>query len=176
MWQSAGQAAAGFGGFGKPAGETTDLASPLAAVLGSDRGKEEKGAIVLFSDGQHNEGDSPLEASKVLGARQLPIFTIGYGATTRPHDLAVTRIQAPQTVFSEDTVHGSGDAEGRHAAGSAVYPFRDRWRPHRLGAKAGDHGQQSAHGAVRFPDQPGSAGAGEKGSARACRWPASRWS
>lgn len=104
VWQSASGAA--FGGLSKPLGETTDLATPLEAVLGGDRPGEEHAAAVLFTDGQHNEGGSPVEAAKVLGGRQFPIYPVGLGATSLPHDLAVLTVQAPDSVFAEDHVRG----------------------------------------------------------------------
>ena len=89
----------------KPTGDTTDLATGIkTSATGNE--KEQRGAIVLFSDGQHNEGESPLEVAKVLGGRQMPMFTIGLGSQLRPRDLALVKVETPESVFFQDRVHG----------------------------------------------------------------------
>ena len=62
--------------------------------------------VVLFSDGQHNEGESPVEVAKILGGRGLPLYTVGFGTQTRPRDLAVVKVDAPDSVFFEDRIQG----------------------------------------------------------------------
>lgn len=89
----------------KPVGEISNLATGLKnAASGQD--KSQGGALVLFSDGQHNEGESPVEVAKILAGRGVPIFTIGLGAENRPRDLAVVKVDAPDAVFFEDRVRG----------------------------------------------------------------------
>ena len=90
----------------KPVGEITNLATGLKNSASSPQEKSQPGAIVLFSDGQHNEGESPVEVAKILAGRAVPIFTIGLGAETKPRDLAVVKIDAPDAVFFEDRVRG----------------------------------------------------------------------
>lgn len=89
----------------KPAGDTTDLATGIKTIAGGNE-KEQRGAIVLFSDGQHNEGDSPLEVAKVLGGRQMPVFTVGFGSQVRPRDLAIIKTETPDAVFYQDRIRG----------------------------------------------------------------------
>ncbi|MCG3148997.1 MAG: hypothetical protein PCFJNLEI_02449 [Verrucomicrobiae bacterium] len=88
----------------KPETDRTDLSTAIAARLGQRR--DERTAIVLVSDGQHNQGGSPLEMAKVASARNVPIFSVGVGTVDRPPDLAVLRVTAPQSVFFEDRVRG----------------------------------------------------------------------
>ena len=88
----------------KPEGDTTDLSDAIAARIGQKR--DERCAVVLVSDGQHNFGGSPLETAKVAGGRSIPIFTVGIGALERPNDLAVLDVVAPQSVFFEDRLKG----------------------------------------------------------------------
>ncbi|MGB8166179.1 MAG: hypothetical protein WCF18_01725, partial [Chthoniobacteraceae bacterium] len=90
----------------KPNGEITNLATGLKNAASTPQEKTQPGAIVLFSDGQHNEGESPAEVAKILAGRGLPIFTIGLGADNRPRDLAVVKVDAPDAVFFEDRVRG----------------------------------------------------------------------
>jgi hypothetical protein len=89
----------------KPEGDITNLATALKSAAGGD-GKQERGAVVLFSDGQHNEGESPVEVAKILAGRGLPLYTVGFGSQTRPRDLAVVKIDAPDSVFFEDRIQG----------------------------------------------------------------------
>ncbi|MDB6156245.1 MAG: hypothetical protein JWL90_4698, partial [Chthoniobacteraceae bacterium] len=85
--------------------ETTNLSTGVKNSV-SDFAGGERGAVILFSDGQHNEGESPGEMAKVLGARQVPVFTVGFGSQIRPRDLAIVRTEAPDSVFYQDRVRG----------------------------------------------------------------------
>ena len=89
----------------KPEGEITNLATGIknSAAAQTSTGHE---AMVLFSDGQHNEGESPLEVAQLLAARGVPLFTVGFGSQVRPHDLAVVTVDGPDSVFFKDNVHG----------------------------------------------------------------------
>lgn len=89
-----------------PEGEITNLATALKSAASNDSKQQQRGAVVLFSDGQHNEGESPLEVAKILGARGLPIYTVGFGSDIRPRDLAVVKVEAPDSVFFEDRIQG----------------------------------------------------------------------
>ena len=89
----------------QPEGDATDLSDAIAVRIGQKR--DERCAVVLISDGQHNFGGSPLETAKVAGGRNIPIFTVGMGALERPNDLAVLAVDAPQSVFFEDRLKGA---------------------------------------------------------------------
>lgn len=89
---------------GKPDGDGSDLGAAIAARIGQQR--DERCAVVLISDGQHNRGASPLETARLAGGRSIPVYTIGVGATERPNDLAILNVTAPESVFSEDRVKG----------------------------------------------------------------------
>ncbi len=65
-----------------------------------------RSALLIFTDGQQNDGTLPLSAASLLGDRQVPIFPVGFGQTERPLDLAITRVEAPKDVFHEDRVSG----------------------------------------------------------------------
>ena len=89
----------------KPIGDFTNLTSGLMFAIG-DESKSEKGAVVLLTDGQHNAGDAPIEAAKILAGRSMPVFSIGFGSQVPPRDIAVLRVVAPDSVFYEDRVRG----------------------------------------------------------------------
>ncbi len=90
----------------KPEGDISNLATALKNAAGGE-GKQQGGAVVLFSDGQHNEGESPIEVAKILAGRGLPLYAVGFGSQTRPRDLAVVKVDAPDSVFFEDRVNGT---------------------------------------------------------------------
>lgn len=89
----------------KPLAETTDLATGIKTAAGANEGAQ-RSAVVIFSDGQHNNGESPIEFAKVFGGRQVPIFTVGMGSQVRPRDLAFVKAETPDAVFFQDRIHG----------------------------------------------------------------------
>jgi hypothetical protein len=105
LWQPASRDSTIPATLPQPEGQITNLATALKNATATD-GKAERGAVVLFSDGQHNEGESPIEVAKILAGRGLPIYTVGFGSDIRPRDLAVVKIDAPESVFFEDRVQG----------------------------------------------------------------------
>jgi hypothetical protein len=69
-------------------------------------GEDVRTAVVLFSDGQHNMGSPPLGAAKMLGSREIPIYTVGLGNSHPPADLNLVQVVAPHAVFYKDSVRG----------------------------------------------------------------------
>jgi hypothetical protein len=83
-------------------GQATDLRLPLARGLeqsGPNQGKVL--GIVLFTDGQHNWGPSPVAKAIELGQRGLPIYPVALGARRAPPDVAVAGVKAPAAVFKD---------------------------------------------------------------------------
>lgn len=105
IWQPTAKTSALPAVLPKPVGEITDLGAALRSGVGGQE-KALRGAVVLFSDGQHNAGDSPVETAKLFAGRQTPIYTIGLGTHVRPRDVAVIKVSAPSSVFFEDRLRG----------------------------------------------------------------------
>lgn len=84
---------------------STDLGGPLVEAVEQGESKQ-RVAVVLFSDGQHNQGSSPLEVAKMLGQRGVPIYAVGVGATLPPRDLAVLDVRAPDSVNADAQLRG----------------------------------------------------------------------
>ncbi len=91
----------------------TDLSSPLrdrvgiSGVGGATRLQPgERAVAVVFSDGRHNQGVNPAATAKLLGSRGIPVHTVGMGAHRRPHDIAVVRVDGPESVYIDDRVTG----------------------------------------------------------------------
>lgn len=101
----------------KPEMDGTDLGNALAQRMAQK--KDERAVIVMLSDGQHNQGNSPIEAAKTAGGRNIPVFTVGVGAIERPGDLAVLAVKGPDSVFFEDRVRGEVLVKDDMPAGQA---------------------------------------------------------
>jgi hypothetical protein len=80
------------------AGAYTDLRIPLTRGLEGGAGGKSL-AVVILTDGQHNDPASPVEKSIELGQHGVPVYAVALGAKVPPTDIAVTSIQAPATVF-----------------------------------------------------------------------------
>lgn len=76
----------------------TNLNLPLAR--GTESAHELLG-VVLLTDGQHNEGPSPLESAKKL---DRPIYVVGVGPRTAPPDVAVVEMRTPDNAFKDTEV------------------------------------------------------------------------
>ena len=58
------------------------------------------GGLVLFSDGADNSNDAdPLITAQDLGARQIPIFSVGVGQESIPQDIGIVDVSSAKTVL-----------------------------------------------------------------------------
>jgi uncharacterized membrane protein len=98
-----------------PTNRATDLSDPIHDRMSepvharSTEGvkESERTAVLIFSDGQHNDGiTSPLETARELGHRGVPVYTVGYGMRNPPQDLAVLEVRGPDSVFADARVSG----------------------------------------------------------------------
>lgn len=103
LWHTASAVSAPVELGADPTGEATDLSSGIAASVGEEG---DRTAVVLLSDGRHNDGGPPAALAKVLGQRGVPIFAVGLGAHRDPPDLSVAGVDGPASVFAEDRFHG----------------------------------------------------------------------
>ena len=105
LWHSSAGESAPPAGLEKPVAQTTNLTAGLKFAAEAAGGSE-KSAVVLFTDGQHNAGESPLDAARILAGRKTAVFSVGFGSQVPPRDIAVLRVVAPDSVFFEDRVRG----------------------------------------------------------------------
>jgi len=110
----------------------TDLATPVMQRLGLDESQvvEASGetdetagprtAVVLFSDGRHTNGPSPIEMATQLASRRIPLYCVGFGSDVEPTDLAVLELQYPDSVASKNRVRGTLVWKDRGPVGRAV--------------------------------------------------------
>jgi len=83
-------------------GQGTNVSLPLQRALQANSRQTGKLlGIVLLTDGQHNQGPSPLEIAKELTRQQIPVYPIAIGSRQPPIDLAVLDVQAPKQVFKD---------------------------------------------------------------------------
>ena len=87
------------------AGKMTVAPTGTASVPASE--SDGRTAVVLITDGRHNSGSSPLETAQVLGARGIPVYTVGFGSTQEPPDLALVELRHPEMVFQKDRLRGT---------------------------------------------------------------------
>ncbi|MCH2208753.1 MAG: hypothetical protein MK132_23200 [Lentisphaerales bacterium] len=85
-----------------PKAELTDLDKALQLETGP-----QKTAILLLSDGQHNFGAAPVQQSKILGNKNVKIYTIGFGAEHEPQDLSIQEMITPDAVFYKNNISGT---------------------------------------------------------------------
>ncbi|MBL4820993.1 MAG: VWA domain-containing protein [Gammaproteobacteria bacterium] len=57
------------------------------------------GGILLISDGADNTDSDPLAVARSLGARQIPVFTIGVGQENIPQDIGIVDVSSAKTVL-----------------------------------------------------------------------------
>ena len=76
-------------------------------------------AIVLFTDGQHNSGPSPLQTARVLGSQGIAFFPVAMGATQQAPDISVIGLEHPEMVFQKDRVRGTMIIHDQMSAGQS---------------------------------------------------------
>ncbi len=62
---------------------------------------------VVITDGQHNSGPSPLQQAQQMAAQGSIVHTLAIGADTAAADLAILRIEHPDSVFRRDQLQGA---------------------------------------------------------------------
>ena len=96
--------------------QATNLSSRVSEALGGagddsesdvENKEEEKTAIVLITDGQHNDGPSPIQTARRLGSQGKVYYNVSMGAVEPAVDLAVVKLEHPNFVLSTDEVRGS---------------------------------------------------------------------
>jgi len=126
----------------EPQGPETRLGDALKKALEQLSGSPLAG-ILLFSDGGTNSGIDPLAIAEMAAKRQVPIYTVGVGSTSRRRNLRVQEIGAPSRVYPGDktTVTALIHAEGfAHRTVNVELLVRDA---HSKGEGADRVGQQS---------------------------------
>lgn len=73
--------------------EGTDLGAALERTMANVQNVR---AVLLFSDGDWNQGVSPVAAATRMRLQKVPVFAVGVGAETFLPDLAVERVMAPE--------------------------------------------------------------------------------
>ena len=82
-------------------GMQTNLTAALQKLHLDLAGQRAAGVIVL-SDGRHNTGESPIAVARQLAAQNTPVLGVIVGSAQPPTDAAVTSLEAPGTVYTDD--------------------------------------------------------------------------
>ena len=89
----------------KATGVETDLADPVRAQLIAGEREDQHQLAILFSDGQNNAPTFPKQMATELRGR-VPIYTVTMGSTFLPKDLAIFKVEGPDSVFHKDRIKG----------------------------------------------------------------------
>lgn len=86
-----------------PRGGSTDLAAAIRAIVDGMNG-EPLAAVILFSDGQHNEGEDPKAAAAYAASRGAVFLVVGLGDPSPFKNVRVSNPTAPEVVNKKDPV------------------------------------------------------------------------
>lgn len=103
----------------EPRGQGTNLSRAIRAAMRQKTG-EPIAAIVVITDGQHNEGDDPASAAEHAAAQNIPVFTLGMGDAAEPRNIKVAQMWAPDSVFRDDPFVVEAQVEADGFEGHAV--------------------------------------------------------
>ena len=87
----------------------TDLSTaPMHHIAASTEGgaEGEKLIVVMFTDGQHNDGESPVEMARMFKERGVSIHVVGLGTAEPARDLAVLKVEGPGDIYPDARVTG----------------------------------------------------------------------
>ena len=104
-----------------PRGGQTRIGDNLKFLVDKERGGP-IAAVVLVSDGGHNEGLSYEVAADTAKEAMVPVYSIGIGSDQRPANLRVVDLEAPQRVHpgNKFTLTGFVQAEGTNRTSLTV--------------------------------------------------------
>ncbi len=83
-------------------GDTTQLGSALRSIPNKLRGLP-LSAIIPFTDGASNRGESSTTAAQWLGDKDIPVYPVGIGAPESV-DVGVLNIDLPDLIFKDDEI------------------------------------------------------------------------
>lgn len=87
----------------KGSGSSTRIGDSVLAVLREFRGQSLR-YIFLISDGQSNEGTSPLDAAEEAGSQGVPLILLGVGDPDEPRDVELRNLTVEEVVLVHDEV------------------------------------------------------------------------
>ena len=83
-------------------GDTTQLGTALRRIPNELRGLP-LSAIIPFTDGANNRGESSTTAAQWLGDKQIPVYPVGIGAPETV-DVGIINIDLPDLIFKDDEI------------------------------------------------------------------------
>lgn len=94
---------------GLDASASTDLGGYIAKTLDlvdADTSAKGRLAFAVLTDGRHNQGPALGEVAVRARAAGVPVHAIAIGSDKSPHDLAVSNVVHPPSVFPDDRITG----------------------------------------------------------------------
>ncbi|HUN81872.1 MAG TPA: vWA domain-containing protein [Phycisphaerae bacterium] len=102
QWSETGTADAGHKADVQPAtGAATDIGLAVRGAISAAEGSPIAGVVVL-SDGQFNQGESPEVIAAMLKQKAVPAYTVGIGDPGEPVNAAVVEVNTPRSAFKND--------------------------------------------------------------------------
>ncbi|NND99732.1 MAG: hypothetical protein HKN47_20630, partial [Pirellulaceae bacterium] len=98
-------------------GQQTDLSISLRATLDSMdpnqtdaadivAGDEQRAALVMFTDGRDNAGQSAADIAKQLRSQAVVVHAVGMGSQSEPPDVGIVNVINPESVASDGQLSG----------------------------------------------------------------------
>jgi len=96
--------------------KTSDYGQMLKSVY-DNHFNENLGALVVFGDGNYNQGENPLNSVRKY---HFPVYTVGTGDTTASKDAAITGLRINKTAFRGNRFPVEADVKFTGLAGSRL--------------------------------------------------------
>ena len=77
-------------------------------------------AVVVFSDGQFNDGDLPAEVARYARSKRLPIHVVGVGDPSPMTNVNVYTVDAPPYVYADDSFKVTADILTQGLGGETI--------------------------------------------------------
>ncbi len=94
-------------GFSAPANEEEAALSVQETERASPSENLQSNPILLFTDGQHNSGKSPLEVVAGWPKESAPLYIVGMGRNAPPETATLLAVDSPTQLFRTDRLQGT---------------------------------------------------------------------
>lgn len=102
QWNESGAASSNSGvTLPPPTGISTDIGLAVRGAISASEGGPIAGVVVL-SDGEFDQGESPEVISAMLKQKAVPAYAIGIGDPGEPVNAAVVEVNTPRSAFKND--------------------------------------------------------------------------
>ncbi|MEM9478579.1 MAG: hypothetical protein AAGA58_02840 [Verrucomicrobiota bacterium] len=97
----------------------TDMTSALGSII-EQIDSESTAGILLVSDGRHTEESNVIDVGRRLGLESVPVNVLAIGSENGARDAAVSRVDAPDTVYVDETIKVSAVISATSMSGASL--------------------------------------------------------